>query len=78
MTDAPVANSAKVSFLILIFKNKFFLGGCPCDDCEACWECTPECKNKEDKNKVDILNTSILKLKFFRSIFYLSQRLTIF
>ena len=40
-------------FDICIFS--FCLEGCPCTDCEACWECTSpiECLNKEDEIKVE-------------------------
>ena len=43
-----------------------FLGGCPCNDCEDCWEClsAPDC-NKEDQNKV---NNFFLKIILIRLV----------
>ena len=44
-------------FDICIFS--FCLEGCPCTDCESCWECTSpiECLNKEDEIKVEFSKT---------------------
>ena len=54
MNYVHAENFAKVNH---IFDFRFFffcLGGCPCTDCEACWDCTSpiECLNKEDEIKV--------------------------
>ena len=36
---------------------KYHLEGCPCLDCENCWECpdSVECNNEEDRLKVQLI-----------------------
>ena len=38
----------------IIFLSKFALGGCPCLDCENCWDCSipTECSSKDEEKKV--------------------------
>ena len=52
----------KLSFILLIYLV-ICLGGCPCLDCENCWDCKipTECRSKDEEKKV----FSSISISFF-------------
>ena len=59
-------------FFFLVLSHQLFLkytlGGCPCLDCQNCWDCSvpTECASKDEEQKVKIKSRSGRAFLYFK------------